>query len=259
MIDPTRLGQLATELRKANCSVGKPHWLALAALLQAAVYAQDVQRDIWDFSLGLRELREFGLNLSDIRWLLCKGYIEQAEEIGNPKAKSRSLQKVDTLCVLQNGCFALTNLGIQTALEWKCDEPYRVGGTLHLTQVNSFEPYQDQNGRSEMRSVIPKWDADNRMVTYAGVVVKQFKLPSPNQVAILAAFEEEGWPTRIDDPLPPRSDVDPKQRLHDTIRSINRNQRHKLLFFRGDGTGNGVIWMPRDGSSVYEEESVALV
>jgi hypothetical protein len=34
-------------------------------------------------------------------------------------------------------------------------------------------------------------------------VVKEFKLPAPNQETILTAFQEEGWPPRIDDPLPP--------------------------------------------------------
>ena len=75
-----------------------------------------------------------------------------------------------------------------------------------------------------------------------GKLVKHFKWPALNQETILAAFEEEGWPPRIDDPLPPLPEQDPKRRLHDTIKCINRNQKHHLIHFHGDGTGEGVIW-----------------
>ena len=56
------------------------------------------------------------------------------------------------------------------------------------------------------------------------------------------AFEEEGWPAKIDDPLAPQSQQDPKRRLHDTIKCLNRNQKNELLHFRGDGTGEGILW-----------------
>ena len=61
-------------------------------------------------------------------------------------------------------------------------------------------------------------------------------------VAILAAFEEEGWPSRIDDPLPPQPEQDSKRRLSDTIKCLNRKQASPLIHFRGDGTGEGVVW-----------------
>jgi hypothetical protein len=73
-------------------------------------------------------------------------------------------------------------------------------------------------------------------------LVKQFKLPSPNQEMILMALEEEHWPVRIDDPLPPSKKLDAKQRLHDTIKNLNRNQKQRLIRFMGDGTGQGVRW-----------------
>jgi hypothetical protein len=89
---------------------------------------------------------------------------------------------------------------------------------------------------------VPKWDRDRQELRLGDVVVKQFKVPAVNQERILAAFEEEGWPVRIDDPLPPATDQDPKARLHDTIVSLNRNQKHPLIRFYGDGTGQGVRW-----------------
>ena len=88
----------------------------------------------------------------------------------------------------------------------------------------------------------PRWDRDRQEFRVGGQLVKAFKLPSPNQRMILMAFEEEGWPPRIDDPLPPHNHVDPKRRLHDTIKSLNRNQKSSLIRFMGDGTGQGVRW-----------------
>ena len=89
---------------------------------------------------------------------------------------------------------------------------------------------------------MPVWDQERRELRINDVVVKSFKLPSPNQEAILTALAEENWPVRIDDPLPPQLDLDPKRRLHDTIKSLNRNQKSRLIRFSGDGTGEGVLW-----------------
>ena len=47
---------------------------------------------------------------------------------------------------------------------------------------------------------------------------------------------------RIDDPLSPKLDQDPKRRLHDTINSLNRNQKRPLVRFLGDGSGQCVRW-----------------
>ena len=88
----------------------------------------------------------------------------------------------------------------------------------------------------------PYWDRDRQELRVGECVVKQFKVPAPNQEVVLAVFHEEGWPVRIDDPLPPRPELEPKRRLHDTINSLNRNQKTPLIRFLGDGTGQGVRW-----------------
>ena len=49
---------------------------------------------------------------------------------------------------------------------------------------------------SEEQSGLPKWDRDRRQLRFDGQVVKEFKLPSPNQEAVLMALEEDGWPAR---------------------------------------------------------------
>jgi len=89
---------------------------------------------------------------------------------------------------------------------------------------------------------MPHWDPVRQELRLGEVVVKQFKVPAANQERVLAAFQEEGWPRRIDDPLPPSPDLDPKRRLHETISSLNRNLLRPWIHFHGDGTGQGIRW-----------------
>ena len=96
----------------------------------------------------------------------------------------------------------------------------------------------DNSGKCER----PHWDRFRRTLFVGEQVIKQYRVPCPNQEAVLSAFEEESWPARVDDPLPPYEDQDPKRRLHDTIKSLNRHQKTPLLRFHGDGTGEGVSW-----------------
>jgi len=88
----------------------------------------------------------------------------------------------------------------------------------------------------------PQWDVEYRTLRVGQHVIKKYLVPARNQEAILAAFQEEGWSHRIFDPLPPQADIDPKCRLHDAIKCLNRLHKHQLIRFRGDGTGEGVCW-----------------
>jgi hypothetical protein len=92
------------------------------------------------------------------------------------------------------------------------------------------------------QSLVIDWDPEVRKLLLNGRLVKRFKWPAINQEAVLNAFQEEGWPSRIDDPLPPQPDQDSKRRLSDTIKCLNRKQTNPLIHFRGDGTGEGVVW-----------------
>ena len=103
-------------------------------------------------------------------------------------------------------------------------------------------------GRTTQRvAEVPHWDQAMRILRVGERVVKQYRVPSPNQEAVLTVFQEEGWPPRIDDPLSPVPDGFPKDRLRDTIRYLNKGQKNRLIRFRGDGTGEGVLWEPIDG------------
>jgi hypothetical protein len=128
-------------------------------------------------------------------------------------------------------CFVLTHAGVLSARTSPADPT-----TFHLCGGDAT---------ARTRTLLtPRWDNEDRVLWVAGRIVKRYSRPSPNQEAVLRAFEEEGWPCRIDDPLPPKGEMVPKARLHDTIKWLNRNQEHCLLRFLGDGTGEGLCWEP---------------
>jgi hypothetical protein len=103
-------------------------------------------------------------------------------------------------------------------------------------------PLTDGKAAAANAAVIPHWDPGSRILRVGKHIVKQYRVPSPNQETVLAAFQEEGWPHRVDDPLPPVVDASSRDRLRDTIRSLNSSQKHRLIRFHGDGTGEGVFW-----------------
>ncbi|MFO0807725.1 MAG: hypothetical protein U0746_03805 [Gemmataceae bacterium] len=97
---------------------------------------------------------------------------------------------------------------------------------------------------------VPLYNADQRELWFQGQLVKRFQQPADNQETVLAAFEEDGWPPRIDDPLPQDPDVDTRERLHDTIKNLNLHQVNPLVSFHGDGSGEGVRWPIRGGGQL---------
>jgi hypothetical protein len=97
---------------------------------------------------------------------------------------------------------------------------------------------------------LPRWTVEDRQLWFDGRLLKEFRQPAPNQTTLLAAFEEQGWPAHIDDPLPRaewEGEEDAKRRLHETIKNLNRGLPAGTMRFRGDGTGRGVVWEAEDG------------
>lgn len=216
----------------------------LRLLLAAQQYAEHLDRDIWDFALEASSLREAGLSNSDLRWLICVGFVQQACEVSLPGAPRREFRGQGGLSLFKRSCFVLTAAGREAAEQLPAPET--------AVSVNGLPPWATAsspssspfgtNGHGDGQSLSPCWDRDRHQFRVDGVLVKEFKVYSPNQETVLAAFQEEGWPPRIDDPLPQHAEIDPKRRLHDTIKSLNRNQRSPLVRFMGDGSGEAVRW-----------------
>ena len=215
---------------------------ALSLLLEAYDYAQKLQRSIWDFAVEIHFLRAAGLTNSDLRWLVCRDFVEHAAEMTRTAQDSRVFHRTGSLTFTNRTCFILTDTGAVLTRQAR-DTAARSDELLHpaIAPVHSTHA--------------PQWDKERQELRVEGLVVKQFKVPAPNQELILATFQEEGWPPRVDDPLPPHPDQDSKRRLHDTITTLNRHQKHRLIRFSGDGRGQGVRWellfpqLDRDESS----------
>jgi hypothetical protein len=199
---------------------------ALCLLCEAWDAARAENQDIWQFAVEIDELRALGLGHTELRRLLCRGLLEHAVENTEVGACQRSFRPLKALVFSEQTCFVLTGKGLAEI-------------SHHAAQPSSEEP-----AAREARA--PRWEGSERQLWWGNSLVKEFRVPAANQERVLAALQEEGWPTRIDDPLPPEPNLDPKSRLHDTIKALNRHQRCRLLRFSGDGRGWGVCWHPAD-------------
>lgn len=86
----------------------------------------------------------------------------------------------------------------------------------------------------------PRWNADLGELKF-GNSTTRVRRSAKNVWKILSAFQEEGWPTRIDDPLPGgKQDT----RLRETVRTLNAacSRKSLLLRFESDGSGEGICW-----------------
>ena len=204
---------------------------AIVPLWKAFACAQDLNIDPWEFGLRLTHLVDLGVAKSDLRWLVLRGYVTFRD-------RARRFQPGTNVAASSDPRFMITAAeamaaGISgEAMDW----PAR-------RSANSAEI-------DASCSQLPRWDRKLRLLLFDECVVKRFRLPASNQEAVLSAFEAAGWPASIDDPLPwlPRQRC--KERLHATIRCLNANHQNRLIRFRGNGTGEAVLWEPIAASAV---------
>lgn len=228
----------------------------LDALLQAFDCARDVEESPWSFAIEITSLRRRGVTETLLRWLAARGYAEHRLETTLPGDENRSFRRTGRFGFADSSCFVLTAAGAEFAGATLAghDErrvtngeagdvaPSSPGGNGWPTspaQIHSRHPAGAKDGS---QNCTPVWDPLRRELRLGDQVVKRFKLPSANQETVLTVFHEEGWPVRIDDPLPPRPNHDPKMRLHNAIKGLNRHQKRRLIRFMGDGTGEGILW-----------------
>ena len=211
--------------------------LALAILLDAYQCAQALGRSIWDFAVEIESLRRAGITNTDLRYLICAGYAKHVAEVTQPTSRKRMFRKLKNLSFTDKTCLILTGHGESFACR---------AGVSRVTVCEGVDK-EGTNGKHTAPDTepAPKWDRDRRELRLGDLVVKRFATQALCQEMICAAFEEESWPFRIDDPLPPIDGLEPKRRLHDTINKLNGHQIHPVIRFRGDGTGRGISWEPR--------------
>lgn len=211
---------------------------ALAFVYQAWKYAQQLDRDLCGFAVEIRVLEGCGLSPQDCRGLVTKGHIRQAPVEAAASCHGDALDRRDRIALPQRLCFVLTEGGAQGVPALLGRDAAAVERVLPAGSPWPAAPASP----CRVQGPVPHWDFRLRELQVAGRLVKRFRVPSPNQETILAAFQEEGWPELIDDPLPPKCGQDSKRRVHDTIKNLNRHQQARLLRFCGDGTGKRIRW-----------------
>lgn len=216
-----------------------PNPSGLSLLLRAYEYAEDASADPWQFALSVRELEAAGLTVTDVRWLLLKRLASLAREITTPGDPKRVFRPVPFTALTQSTCIVLTADGaVQLRAKYGSSEG-------HAADTLPDESH-GQNGTAPK----PHWDSGRRELRLGDAVVKRFRVPAANQELVLQAFEEEGWPHSIDDPLPPVLDMDCQQRLRATIKSLNRSQQTSLMRFHANGGGEVICWDLLSNTSV---------
>jgi hypothetical protein len=220
-------------------------------LYEAFEYADQTSGDVWEFAVEIDQLAALGLTRNDFRWLVRKGWVEHQREVTLEGDNGRAFRATGDLTFPDGTCFVLTDKGVSLARELgHLAKSAHAAPSLSANESGDHEEDQAEDDRGpstdggfrESAPSLPTWDAERRVLSINERTVKHFKWAAPNQEAILAAFQEEGWPARIDDPLRPLPEQDPKRRLSDTIKCLNRKQKNQLIHFCGDGTGEGVIW-----------------
>jgi len=220
-----------------------PQWPAEFAaagelLGRAAMFADTLNSPEWDFAVEIDELHECGLSRVDLRWLVWNGLLKHADEVAAYFSEHRVLQPTSRLAFTSRTCFVLTPAG-------KMAVARILGGQTsaeNSTNDGASLAYKSDDGpRSHL--IKPLWCPPENRLFLGNLLVKQFRRPAPHQQLILTVFQEEDWPRRIDDPLPPSQDIVPSRRLHEAIAGLNRHQSNAVMRFSSDGFGKGITWL----------------
>ena len=197
----------------------------LGRLQSAHLLAVRTQRNVWDFAIAISEFHT--IDTSELRALIYQGFVEHRAETTPPGSLRRTFQAKSDVVLSQRSCLAITPKGVRALVGWTSSHQRPEDGWTTVQQASSQR--------------IPLWDADRRELRLGDEVVKYFRWPAENQEAVLNAFEAQGWPSQIADPLPEDPNICSKRRLHDTIKCLNRRRITTGIKFHGDGTGRGVV------------------
>ena len=213
--------------------------------------AREIEQDPWQLAVEIDALRRSGLTNTDLRWLLSRELTAHAVEITRRTDARRRFTKSRSMALSENHCFVLTGAGYRFADahgEPVADRTTNPADGRRSGDVSLGTAAGRPDGLAVVEQSrppeVPTWDGDLHEMWFGGRMIKRFVRPAPAQELILSVFQEEGWPSGIDDPLPARSCQDPKRRLHYTVQNLNRGQKPQRLHFFINGNGQIVRWQP---------------
>jgi hypothetical protein len=230
----------------AALPIGDNLHAALALLWHAYDCAEDAHAAPWDFALEIGKLDEAGLTIADLRWLVAKGFVEHGGETSAYGDAHRSFTPGERFNFSTTTCVVLTTKGTAFACQVLQEAPATTaapeprGAAPQAALGSQIASPSGETGPGP--ALRPRWDPGRRELSLGDRPVKQLHMPAGNQELILSAFQEEGWPRYIDDPLPGNHLSDPKTRLNDAIYRLNRAQVTPLIRFHSNGRGSGVHW-----------------
>lgn len=83
---------------------------------------------------------------------------------------------------------------------------------------------------------------EGRELKIGGMVIRRFYRLAPNQMAILGAFQAQGWPPEVDNALGQDMAKDVRHRLSDAVAALNKHQTPKLIHFWVEKGTQAVHW-----------------
>jgi hypothetical protein len=225
---------------------------ALGLLRDAWDLAREFNDNPWQFAMEINSLHSAGLSTADLRWLLCRGVIEHRHELTRRLDRRRRFGTIRSLALTGKTCFVLTKPGYDLTAGSERSDEHEVSSAGRVALLESADPSNDSRHADSVlargatvssgRPSIPVWDGRLHQLSIGSDVIRRYIRPARAQELILAALQEEGWPSAIDDPLPAQFAQDPRRRLHYTIFNLNRGQDPLRIRFFINGNGQTVRW-----------------
>jgi hypothetical protein len=214
-----------------SAAIARAAHQALSVLEEAHECAWDGSCDDWQFAVELPVLLNAGTTVTALRALIESGQIEHAQETTAPSHSLRRFRRVNSLAFPPHTCFVLRRIETPTSTSESM-----IGERL------STPPGGGAALASPKKTLVPNWDSRLKELRLGKKLVKRFTHRATAQQLILGAFQEEGWPEAIDDPLPVQPGVNPQRRLHHTVRNLNSAQRPPTIRFFINGGGELIRW-----------------
>ncbi|MGO9107942.1 MAG: hypothetical protein ACLP9L_01805 [Thermoguttaceae bacterium] len=99
----------------------------------------------------------------------------------------------------------------------------------------------------------PVFKRETRVLRFRGAMVKRFSPQARNQIAILVAFQNQGWPRWIENPLGNRKECGSEKPLKNAVYRLNLACKSRLIRFACDGDRAG--WVRQRSPAVRDAVS----